>query len=124
MPLSASDAITTSVERGNDYSVVAVGGVVDLATAAALEQAIDGLIAESPPALIVDLSAVDFLASVGLKILVATQEQLKPPARFAVVASGPATSRPIQLTRLDEVFGLYPTLTEAVKAVQNNISEG
>ena len=68
--LSETDAITTSVERRDDVTLLAVGEVVDLATAPALEEAIDGLLAEEPKALIVDLSAVTFLASVGLRLLV------------------------------------------------------
>ncbi|MGV0688350.1 STAS domain-containing protein [Mycolicibacterium thermoresistibile] len=112
--MSATGALTTSVEHRDDSAVLRVQGVVDLATGDALQQAIDDLIATRPSALVVDLSAVDFLASVGLQILVATHERLSPSARFAVVADGPATSRPIQLTRLDEVIALYPTLDEAL----------
>lgn len=116
--MSANGALTTSVEHRDDSAVLRVQGVVDLATGDALQQAIDDLIATRPSALVVDLSAVDFLASVGLQILVATHERLSPSARFAVVADGPATSRPIQLTRLDEVIALYPTLDEALSGVR------
>jgi anti-anti-sigma regulatory factor len=57
---------------------------------------------------------VTFLASVGLQILVATHEKVSPSARYAVVASGPVTARPIQLTRLDDVFPLHATLDDAL----------
>ena len=122
--LSETDAITTSVERRDDVTLLAVGEVVDLATAPTLEEAIDGLLAEGPRALIVDLSAVTFLASVGLRLLVSTHEKVSKSGEFAVVASGPITSRPIQLTRLDQVFAMYPTLDEALAGVRTRMVNG
>lgn len=121
--MSGTEAITTAVERQDGSAVLRVRGVVDLATGAVLQQAIDELVETKPAVLVVDLSAVDFLASVGLQILVGTHERITPDAQFAVVADGPATSRPIQLTRLDEVLALYPTLDEALAGVQANSSE-
>lgn len=122
--LSETDAITTSVEQRDDITLLIVGEVVDLATAPALEEAIDELLAEEPKALIVDLSAVTFLASVGLRLLASTHERVSASGQFAVVASGPATSRPIQLTRLDEVFAMYPTLDEALTGVRKRMNNG
>jgi anti-sigma B factor antagonist len=117
--LSANESITTAVQYRDDIAVLAVGEVVDLDTAPALEEAIDSVLEEHPTALIVDLSAVTFLASVGLRLLVTTHERIGQEGQFAVVASGPATSRPIQLTNLDEVFALYPTLEDALAGLQN-----
>jgi anti-anti-sigma factor len=98
-------------------SVVSVSGEIDLVTAPALEQAIGAVVADGPTALVIDLSGVDFLGSVGLKILAATYEKLGNSAEFGVVAHGPATKRPIHLTGLDKTFALYPTLDEALIGV-------
>jgi anti-sigma B factor antagonist len=122
--LSETDAITTSVEHRDDITLLTVGEVVDLATAPALEGAIDELLSEEPKALIIDLSEVTFLASVGLRLLVSTHEKISESGQFAVVASGPITSRPIQLTRLDEVFAMYPTLDEALRSVRARMVNG
>ena len=120
--MSESDAITTSVEHRDDITLLTVGEVVDLATAPVLEEAIDGLLATGPKALIVDLSGVTFLASVGLRLLVSTHDKVGESGQFAVVASGPITSRPIQLTKLDEVFAMYPTLDEALTRVRSQLN--
>jgi hypothetical protein len=37
--------------------------------------------------------------------------------RFAVVADGPATSRPIKLLGVDSIVALFPTLEEALADV-------
>lgn len=117
LPLSAPDSITTLVEDHDGVSVVSVSGEIDLVTAPALEQAISAVVADTPTALIIDLSAVEFLGSVGLKILAATYEKLDKQTGFGVVARGPATRRPIHLTGLDKTFPLYPTLDDALTGV-------
>lgn len=115
--MSAADEISTSVERRDGVTVLLVDGVVDLATSPPLEELLVELIAEHPRALIMDLTAVSFLASVGLRILAETHERVGGAGKFAVVASGPVTARPIQLTKLDEFLALYPTVDDAVAAV-------
>ena len=105
-------------------SVVSVSGEIDLVTAPALEQAISAVVAGSPTALVIDLSAVEFLGSVGLKILAATYEKLSKQTGFGVVARGPATRRPIHLTGLDKTFPLYPTLDDALTGVQDGKLNG
>jgi anti-sigma B factor antagonist len=116
-PLSTADALSTSVERRDGITVLLVDGVVDLATSPPLEQLLAELIDERPQALVMDLTAVSFLASVGLRILAETHERAGGTGKFAVVASGPVTARPIQLTKLDEFLALYPTSDDAVAAL-------
>ncbi|MEB4207513.1 STAS domain-containing protein [Mycobacterium sp. 94-17] len=122
--MSAPDSITTLVEDHDGVAVVSVSGEIDLVTAPALEQAIGAVIADTPTALIIDLSAVEFLGSVGLKILAATYERLDKQTGFGVVARGPATRRPIHLTGLDRTFPLYQTLEEALSGVRDGKLSG
>jgi anti-anti-sigma factor len=117
--LSVPDSLTTLVEDHDGVSVVSISGEIDLVTAPALEQAIAAVIADGPAALVIDLSEVEFLGSVGLKILAATYEELGDFAEFGVVARGPATRRPIHLTGLDKTFPLYPTLDDALTGVRD-----
>jgi anti-anti-sigma factor len=109
------------VQLSDGIAVLAVAGEIDLATAPALEQAITSALANDPTALVIELSAVTFMASAGMQILATTQQKVSKSAQFAVVADGPATSRPIQLTGLDEILGLYPTLDEALTAVRAEV---
>lgn len=118
-PLSAPDSITATVSDHDGVVVLSIGGEIDLVTAPALEEAIGGVITDNPQALIIDLSGVEFLGSVGLKILAATYEKLGDSAEFGVVARGPATRRPIHLTGLDKTFPLYPTLDDALTGVRD-----
>ncbi|RFZ69454.1 Anti-sigma-F factor antagonist RsfB [Mycobacterium marinum] len=118
-PLSAPDSITAVVTDHDGVTVLSIGGEIDLVTAPALEEAIGAVVADNPAALVIDLSGVEFLGSVGLKILAATYEKLGTAAEFGVVAQGPATRRPIHLTGLDKTFPLYPALDDALTGVRD-----
>ena len=110
--------IAIRTEKRDGCTVLSVRGDIDLATAPALQEAVGDVLAEAPPALILDLSDVDFLGSVGMTILVTAHESQRPDRAFAVVARGPGTSRPLQLTKLDEIFAIFGSLDEALEAVR------
>jgi anti-anti-sigma factor len=82
-------------------------------TAPLLEEALAAAQTKQPSAVIFDLGAVDFLASVGMGLLVATQDRLAPEVGFAVVADGPATSRPLTLIGVAKQINMHPTLEAA-----------
>jgi anti-sigma B factor antagonist len=119
--LSATDPITTSVAHRAGVAVVSIGGEIDLSTAPAFEAAIAGALDDDPPVLVIELSEVRFMASAGLRILAATHEKVSKSAQLAIVANNPATSRPIQLTGLDKIMSLYPTLDDALTAVGTEV---
>lgn len=96
--------------------VLSVCDAVDMLSAAQLTEAIRDALAKAPAGLIVDLTEVEFLASIGMSVLLAAQQEADAiSARFAIVAEGAATSRPIKLLGLDGILALYPTLDDAVR---------
>lgn len=101
----------------DDAVVLTVSGEVDMLSAPQLAEAIHTALADAPAALVIDLSKVDFLASAGMTVLVTAQAEVTAPTRFAVVANGPATSRPIKLMGLDNVLALYSTLDSALSRI-------
>lgn len=97
--------------------VLTVSGEVDMLSSPRLAEAIATALATKPAALIVDLSKVGFLASAGMTVLVTAQAEVEAPTQFAVVANGPATSRPIKLMGIDTVLALYSTLDGALSGI-------
>jgi anti-anti-sigma factor len=97
--------------------VISAAGVVDMLTSPQLETSIATSLTKDPKAIIVDLSGVDFLASAGMGVLVAARDKASAEIGFGVVASGPATSRPLKLVGLADIVGLYETLEEARAAL-------
>lgn len=113
----AASSCAIEERRIDTNSVVSVAGVVDMLTAPELEKAIAEAAKSSPNAVVVDMTAVEFLASAGMGVLIAAQDELSPAIKLAVVADGPATSRPLKLVGVTDVVDLYPTLDEALAAL-------
>lgn len=104
-------------QRG-DVAILTVTGDVDALTAPELTQAIQSVAEKQPAAVIVDLSAVAFLASAGMSVLVEAKELVGPAAKLLVVADGSATSRPIKMVGIDKLVALHPTLEGALNACE------
>ncbi len=100
--------------------VVSVGGSVDMLSAPWLTEAIEAALAKDPAGMIIDLSKVDFLASAGMSVLVASNSTADHSRSFAVVADGPTTYRPLTLMGLDEVLPLYRSLNDALSRLQES----
>lgn len=120
-PAPSRSAAVGEVEerRVGDVSVVAVSGTVDMLTAPKLEAAIAAAAQSSPSAIAVDFTAVEFLASAGMGVLVAAHGDLAESVRLVVVADSPATSRPLKLVGIADIVDLYATLDEALAALQS-----
>ncbi len=111
-----------AVEWRGDVVVVTVSGELDLVTAPQLSESMELVRGKSPAGVVIDLTQVSFLASAGMSLLASTHQQLNGSAGFAVVADGPSTGRPLSLVGLNEVFGIYASVDEALAAVQTGNS--
>lgn len=108
-------ALCVVEEQWHDTTVVvSCSGVVDMLTAPELERRISVVLDKEPDALIIDFTAVDFLASAGMSVLIKTHDQITPAVRFAVVADSPVTSRPMKLIGLTDLITMYPTVDAAL----------
>lgn len=105
------------VSASNGVTVVAVTGVVDMLSAPNLTDIVTAALQDHPSALLIDLTGVDFLASAGLEVLVKAHRLAQPHTRIAVAADGPATSRPIKITQVDQFVPLYATTSDAIAAL-------
>jgi anti-sigma B factor antagonist len=114
---AAASRCTIEQRRIDEIEVLSVAGVVDMLTAPQLEEAIAAAGKASPRGVIIDMAAVDFLASAGMGILVAARDELPSSVGLAVVADGPATSRPLKLVGIADVVGLHSTLDQALAAL-------
>lgn len=85
-------------------------------TAPQLRDAVQSALAQKPTGLIVDLTSVDFLGSAGMQVLMEAHNQTGgTETRFAVVADGSATSRPLKITGIADLIDLFASLDDAVE---------
>ncbi len=81
--------------------VVAPSGEIDIASAPVLERELRALAVERDERLVIDLRAVDFLDSSGLRLLIALRNTAKRAGWRLVVVPGPA--------RVQRIFDLTGT---------------
>ena len=107
------EAASESLDRR--IHVVSVKGEVDLATGPALERELRALPEDGVAAVIVDLTDCGFMDSTGLNVLTRNQRRFqRSGARLAVVSANRNVLRVFGITRLDEVFAIYPSRAAAL----------
>ena len=90
---------------------------LDAAAAPELRKQLEGGPHEGHGRVLLDLSAVEFIDSTGLGVLVSLLKQMAPGGRIAVVGAGPAPRKLFQITRLDTLFILCSDDDEARSAL-------
>jgi anti-anti-sigma factor len=81
---------------------VVLAGEFDLAAVPQFEDAIAGVEAGGPPAIVIDLSALTFMDSSGLRALVTADDRARTAGRrLAIVPGPPAVRRVFEITQLD-----------------------
>jgi anti-anti-sigma factor len=108
-----------SVEEAADgVAVVRASGEVDQLTAPGLAEAIGRVLDAPGSAVLVDLTAVGFLGSAGLAVLVEAATRAEKDARqLRVVADAPPVLRPLALTGLETVLSIHPTRQAAMQSL-------
>ena len=101
-----------------DTTVLAPAGRIDHSSAAGLEAALLPLLAgaaERKGAVVLDFSAVDYISSVGLRVLMIAAKQVRAgEARLSVAALQSVVAEIFGISRFDKVLVVHATLEEAL----------
>jgi anti-anti-sigma factor len=116
LPPGEQFGATVDVEHHGEAVVLRVAGELDLLTTPTLAEACTQELGNRPPVLVIDLTSVTFLASVGMSAIVAAHEKGGDHTKVRVVSGTRDTLRPIHVTGLDTLLSVYPTLPTALAA--------
>jgi anti-sigma B factor antagonist len=109
-------SITTEAQQ--DPSVMHVGGDLDVYTAPQLKDALDkvGLAGKT---IVLDLSAVHFIDSTALGVLVSTLQQSRAQdGELCLVMDDPYLLKIFRITGFDSLFPIYPQISDALAGVE------
>ena len=107
--------LRVEVSTQGDWSVVTVGGEIDVATAPRLREQLIALVNDGRHHLVVDLSAVDFIDSTGLGVLISGLKRVRlHDGHLALVCTEPRVLKVFEITGLLAVFPVHDSLDEAV----------
>jgi len=105
-----------SSRHEGDWTILDVGGEIDMLTSPQLRDRIVGLIEAGRPRIVVDLQNVSFMDSTGLGTLVGCLKRAREhDGQIRVVASARPVVSLFSLTGLDRVFDVHPSLETALR---------
>lgn len=91
---------------------------IDAAVAIAFKDAMRAQTDCGPDLVVLDLSQVEFIDSSGLGAIVAALKNMGKNRRLALAGLTPTVARVFELTRMDTVFNVFPTLEGALTTLR------
>jgi len=102
-------------EQKTGIYVLSVQGEVDMSSSTEVRQQLAPLLDTSTSAIIVHLVQVSYMDSSGIATLVeGLQQSMKSGISFRLAELSDAVQDIFKLARLDSVFSIYPTITDAM----------
>ena len=103
-----------------DVVVVAPAGRIDHAAAGELERALTPLLPQAgsgTKGLILDFAGVDYISSIGLRVLMIAAKHARAHAsRIAVTTLQPVVAEIFAISRFDNVVEVFPAVRDALAA--------
>jgi anti-sigma B factor antagonist len=110
--------LTAHVRRQDGLAIVAVAGEVDAHSARLLREALAEALSDGSTRIVADLAEVTFLDSSGLGVLVGKLKDVRMRGgALHIVATTPRVLRVFEITGLDGVFRIHPSLDPALTAL-------
>jgi anti-anti-sigma factor len=107
-----------------DVVVAAPSGQINHQSAELLKQALAPLldgVASSKGSLVLDFGGVEYISSMGLRVLMVAAKQLRAQkARIAVAALQPVVKEIFEIARFSNVVEVFPSVPEALQAVSES----
>lgn len=105
-------------EENPEYTLVIAEGELDAYTAPRLRDTLKSSLENGARHLIVDLSAVPFIDSAGLGVLIGCRKSLADrDGTLDLVIHDEHVKKVMSITRLDEVFAIHVHKDAAIKAI-------
>ncbi|MEM9870850.1 MAG: STAS domain-containing protein [Pseudomonadota bacterium] len=106
-----------SSQQDGALQVVSVNSArIDAAVAIEFKDAMRQTTDSGSPTVILDLSHVEFIDSSGLGAIVASMKHMGQDRSLVLAGLTPTVDKVFRLTRMDSVFGVFPTLETALDA--------
>lgn len=106
-------ALTIMVESVDDVPVIRAVGELEIATVPEMRAVVAEISERRPRALVFDFRRISYMDSSGLGILVSAKKRLgADQGEVVLITEQPAVLKALQLSGLDQIIGVYPTVEE------------
>jgi anti-anti-sigma factor len=104
-----------------DVIVAVPSGQIDHANAQVLQKALEPILKDPPTgtnALVLDFSRVEYISSMGLRVLMMAAKQLRARgSRIGVAALGPVVKEIFDIARFGHVTEVFPSVRAALEGI-------
>ncbi len=98
-------------------TVISASGKIDAMTAPSFESSISDLIGEGKLCLVLDLGAVEYISSAGLRVILASAKSLKGKSGKLLLANARGSVQEVlEISGFGTVFSIYDSLEAALEA--------
>lgn len=109
----------TDIRQGADATVIAVTETIDALTAPELTRTLSKQIAEGRCNLVVDLTAVEFMSSAGLRTLLGGVKEARTNGGDLRIASvNPGIDKVLRMSGFHNIAKVFPSSAEALASFQ------
>jgi anti-sigma B factor antagonist len=105
--------LSINLVQNPDVWVAELSGDLDYGECAAFRMHIDRIIREAPPAVILDLTGIEYLDSSGLGLLLALSKEYGSQGGKLVLVINDTVDNILSLTRLNGIFATATDMAEA-----------
>lgn len=100
--------------------IISVSGKIDTITSKDLDAKLNERIEEKTKKIILNLAKVDYISSVGLRVLLATlKRQKQNQGSMPLVSLQPFVQNVFKITGLDKIFQIFPTEGAALESLSH-----
>jgi len=102
-------------EKLGETTVISLAGRIDSTNAKAFEESLLKKVAASGPAVVLDLSGLQYISSAGLRVILLVAKQLQGrKARFALCALAPVIREVFEVSGFSKIIRIVGTREEAL----------
>jgi anti-sigma B factor antagonist len=112
------------IKKENFVYVIALKGSLDTETYSGLEDKLSEIINDTTKAIIFDMTDLDYISSIGIKVVIATKKSLESKnANFAMINLQPQINKIFDMMKILPMFDIFDDMPEADKYIDQVIHE-
>lgn len=105
-----------STRTQNDVSIVAIGGSLDSNTSAEAQQALDAVLAGGARKMAIDFTALDYISSAGLRVLLGAAKQLRASGgTLRTFGLNDSVREVFEISGFSSILPVFPAEGDAMK---------
>ena len=115
-------SLMIDLDQEHAYWTLKLQGDLDYGECASFRMNIDRILKSGPPATIVDLSALEYLDSSGLGLLLSLSKEYGTQGGKLVLITNETVDNILSLTRLSGIFTTAQSMTEALAMLGDSVA--